>query len=522
MLNTWSRYYHTLKFLKWTQIKYRLRYSLSSGINSPDPNGMFLPGQWDLKLEDSIPSYTSWLGNNHFNFLNIHYDFINKIDWNFAGHGKLWTYNLTYFEFLGQPNFPKEKGLELIHDFISQQATIKDGLEPFPISLRIIFWIKFIVKHKIQDHKIDQSLYGQLQMLYKKPEYHLLGNHLLENGFALFFGGHYFSDKKVLKLAREILVEQLNEQILSDGGHFELSPMYHQLMLFRILDCINLIKNNPGNSGDDITNLLTSKAELMLGWMMQITFHNGDMPLVNDSANGVAPTTETLKNYAARLGISPETKPLKTSGYRKIKMSGYELLVDVGNVGPDYIPGHAHSDTFSFLLYHRDQPLLVDTGISTYEKNNRRTEERSTSAHNTLTVSDLEQSEVWGGFRVARRAKITQLEETAGKITATHDGYRRINCEHRRTFFYDDQHLEIEDTLTGGHQGTAFFHFHPAAFLQLEDQVVIGEFGTIHFENADEIRLMPYLLATGFNQTTEAMRAIVRFKNRLRTIIKLT
>ena len=33
-------------------------------------------------------------------------------------------------------------------------------------------------------------------------------------------------------------------KILEDGGHFELSPMYHQIMLFRVLDCIQLLKLN--------------------------------------------------------------------------------------------------------------------------------------------------------------------------------------------------------------------------------------------------------------------------------------
>ncbi len=522
MFSLWSRYYHTLKFLKWTQIKYRLLYSLRSGITRPDPNGMFLPGQWDLQLEDSIPAYTSWLGNDRFIFLNMEHDFKNRIDWNYAAYGKLWTYNLTYFEFLGQSDLPKEKGLELIHDFIAQLSTIKDGLEPFPISLRIIFWIKFLLKHKIQDYKIDQSLYGQLQMLYQKPEYHLLGNHLLENGFALLFGGQYFADEKVLKLGNTILTEQLKEQILSDGGHFERSPMYHQLMLYRILDGINLLKNNPEDSAQHLKKLFSEKAALMLGWMTQITFSNGDMPLVNDSTREVAPTAKALETYAAQLGIFPEIKPLKTSGYRKIKRSRYELFVDTGNIGPDYIPGHAHSDTFNFILYQDDQPLLVDTGISTYEKNNRRKEERSTAAHNTVMVNNLEQSEVWGGFRVARRAKITQLEESDGKITAIHDGYRRINCEHRRSFTYCEQYLEIKDELTDKHEGAAFLHFHPTVFPQLENQQITGKFGAIHFKNADEIRLVPYLMATGFNQTKEATRAIVSFKDHLQTIIKLT
>ena len=46
----------------------------------------------------------------------------------------------------------------------------------------------------------------------------------------------------------------------------------------------------------------------------------------------------------------------------------YELFIDVGNIGPDYQPAHAHSDTFNFELIKGDNPIFVDTGISTYEK----------------------------------------------------------------------------------------------------------------------------------------------------------
>jgi len=520
MLRSLSRYYHTLKFLKWRQIKYRLIYNLRTEhhINTGDVS---VPARVEIKLADSITTNASWLGADTFEFLNIKHVFKNGVDWNYAEYGKLWTYNLTYFEFLSQPDLSKEAGLKLIHDFINQQSKVRDGLEPFPISLRIIFWVKFLAKHQIQDSKIDQSLYVQLLMLHKKPEYHLLGNHLLENGFALLFGAVFFNDEKILKQAQLILEEQLKEQILEDGAHFELSPMYHQIMLFRLLDSINLLKNNQQISPSGFLLFLTEKAGLMLGWMGQVTFENGDMPMVNDSINGIAPTANALEKYASELDIFPKVKSLKTSGYRKIKMSGYELLVDVGDIGPDYIPGHAHSDTFNFILYHQHQPLLVDTGISTYEKNRRRTEERSTLAHNTLMVNDLDQSEVWGGFRVARRAKVTQLEESAGKIMATHDGYHRINCEHRRTFIYDKQGLVIKDKLTGAHEGTAFFHFHPTVQPRLEGQKITGKFGAIDFQNADEVHLVTYLMATGFNKTAKAKKAVVRFKHDLHTTIKL-
>ena len=75
-------------------------------------------------------------------------------------------------------------------------------------------------------------------------EYHLLGNHLLENGFSLLFGAYYFQDETIYKIAKKIVVSELEVQILADGSHFELSPMYHQILFHRVLDCIQLIKLN--------------------------------------------------------------------------------------------------------------------------------------------------------------------------------------------------------------------------------------------------------------------------------------
>ena len=53
--------------------------------------------------------------------------FSEKIDWNYSEFGKLWTYNLNYFDFLMQENISKETVLELIKDFIKSDALLKDG-----------------------------------------------------------------------------------------------------------------------------------------------------------------------------------------------------------------------------------------------------------------------------------------------------------------------------------------------------------------------------------------------------------
>ncbi len=460
------RLYHTVKYLRAVQIYYRLYYLLRERLRrrcgfsyrfTLSANTTTLTLEPSLLVSDSVHE-------NTFTFLNQTKCFGDGIDWNTSEYGKLWTYNLTYFDYLQQPDMQRSEGLRLIYDFIDQSNEIDDGFEPFPISLRGVNWIKFITTHKIEDCKIDDSLYAQYYILMDHLEYHLLGNHLLENGFSLLFGAYYFQDKVLHAKAEAILFEELNEQILKDGAHFELSPMYHQIMLFRLLDCINLLKNNRHDDDTDLLIFLQDKASLMLGWLQSMTFRDGMIPLFNDSANNIAPTSGALFEYAMRLNVPIKKTILQESGYRRFDAQGYECIVDVGNIGPDYIPGHAHADTLSFELHLNNHPYIVDTGVSTYETNERRTQERSTAAHNTVELHGLNQSDVWGGFRVANRAYITRLQEHHMHITAVHNGYeKRVGALHERTFAFERNRMTITDTIISDAtvEAVARIHFHP-------------------------------------------------------------
>ena len=513
-----SLYFHTLRHLKWRQIWYRLWYALRKRLFHTRLPEVSAPPAARLQFQPSLGTPTLFFQVPFtFTFLNQTHTFDTKIDWNFNGFGKLWTYNLTYFEYLNQEDISREQGLILIHDFISQMPGIRDGLEPFPTSLRIIFWTRFLLKHDVQDQEIERSLYQQLLHLNKNLEYHLLGNHLLENAFALLFGAVYFNDDKILRKAKKLLQAQLNEQILPDGAHFERSPMYHQLMLYRLLDCVNVLQNN-ATAAADLLPFLQERASKMLGWLEQMTFQNGDTPLVNDSAQQIAPTSQALFSDAERLGLKKEHMTLGASGYRRFANENYELIVDAGDIGPDYIPGHAHCDTLSFGLHIGGKPFIVDTGTSTYEANARRQLERSTAAHNTVQLGEAEQSEVWGAFRVARRAKANILNETKGSITATHDGYRRSGGRHTRTFRVEEQTIVIEDNVKFAGKklpARAYLHFHPDIEIEVQDQRVLTELAVLTFENALKIETASYFYAPEFNKTVPATMLTIWFEENL-------
>jgi uncharacterized heparinase superfamily protein len=144
------------------------------------------------------------------------------------------------------------------------------------------------------------------------------------------------------------------------------------------------------------------------------------------------------------------------------------MIADVGEIGPDHLPGHAHADTLSFELSLRGQRVLVNGGTSTYEVSAERLRQRGTAAHNTVVVDGLDSSKVWSSFRVARRAR--PLAVTWGPdgdalwLSGGHDGYRRLpgNVIHWRRWRLDPKGLAVKDVLEGRYQSAeARFHVLP-------------------------------------------------------------
>jgi uncharacterized heparinase superfamily protein len=514
--------FHTIRYLKIKQIYFRGKYfinrklQVNTHISTPKH---IHPGSENIVLQPSLHNNKSFLGNKTFSFLNLEKSFVNGVDWNYPNYGKLWTYNLNYFEYLNQEEISKKDGLLLIDDFIQNIPNNVVGMEPYPTSLRCINWIRFFVSNKIKNAKYDEILWEQLKLLSKNIEYHLLGNHLLENGFALLFGAYYFNNLHLYHRAKKIVVKELEEQILQDGAHFELSPMYHSVMLYRLLDCYNLVQLND-LFNKELLPLLKEKAENMLSWLERITYENGNFPLLNDAAYKISPTPYELFNYATSLNLAPN-KDLKLdeSGYRKFESTDFELILDCGSIGPSYQPGHAHADTLSFELYIRNRPVIVDTGTSTYEMNDIRFYERSTNAHNTVTIDNLNSSQVWASHRVGKRAKVKLIKDDSNELIASHDGFlKQGKALHTRHIKIAENEIWIKDDIQEMN-GIAHFHFAPNEEIEINDNRVIGRDFVFHFNNFIAINAEESHYSPEFNKRIKNTDVQILFENILETRI---
>ncbi|MCQ2394781.1 MAG: heparinase II/III family protein [Kiritimatiellae bacterium] len=373
-------------------------------------------------LRVSWPTYfTCWDGHQTFTFLNETHGCSSAEDWNAGDRKKLWLYNLHYFDCLRTPAAldgmdARRRAVALMQRWIEENPEgVGNGWEPYPISLRVVNWIKWLLREEPgaeefsaeQRAVLELSLAVQVRRLVQQLEYHLLANHLLANAKALVFAGLFFTGDEAagwLKKGLALYRTQLPEQVLDDGVHFELSAMYHSIMLEDLLDCINLSES----SGCGEAEFLREFASRMLGALNLLTGPDGAIVKFNDAAEGIALTPACLMDYAAQLGVSSkvvtELSPW-VSGFVRLVVGDWTLLAKCGEIGPSYQPGHAHADSLSFELWRGHKKIITDTGTDRYVVDAERKRQRGSAAHNVVVIDGRNSSEVWGGHRVARRAK---------------------------------------------------------------------------------------------------------------------
>ena len=410
---------------------------------------------------------------------------LDECGWDQPEVERLWRYNLHYFDDLNARGAEQRRGWQralLGRWLVDNPPPDGTAWEPYPVSMRLVNWIKFFLSGQAPEADWLRSLAVQVRWLRRRLEWHLLGNHLFVNAKALVFAGLYFDSAEAqewLACGLRILERELPEQILADGGQLERSPMYHALALEDLLDLLNLVaaRGSAGTPAQGLVPGLRLRAAAMLHWLRCMSHPDGSLALFNDSARGIAPDNTEIEAYAARLGITAPQPPaegftdLPASGYVRAACGPAVALLDLAPIGPDYLVGHAHADSLAFELSLHGQRTVVNGGTSCYGLSAQRLRERGTAWHSTVQIGDADSSEVWGGFRVGRRARIVQRQLQDGSATAAHDGWRHLPGAplHRRTWTLTANALVVDDRLdpapAGGLVAVARFHLAPGLAL---------------------------------------------------------
>lgn len=452
-----------------------------------------------------------------FTFLNHQRSLGRPVDWSAAGSTQLWRYHLHYFDVV--PELAAAGAMDTLSDLLEDWTTrvamadpgSGDAWHPYVVSLRIVNWMIGCAAAPLSwqpSERVLESLRVQTLFVLHNLERDVGGNHLLKNLKALAIAGCFWSGRLAARLGDRFLlafVDALEAQLRSDGGHYEQSPMYHaQVMADAIeLAMIRRLRHRPDPR-------LEAVIDRMDQFLSRVCHPDGELAQFGDTAGGMTPAPAALLAAARHLrGRSPDAQLVprhalladprigQRSTETEARIAATEtappwhpeasgvltldtldgravLIADAGPVCPDDLPAHAHADLFGFELSVDRTRMVVDAGVSEYAPGPWREYFRSTRAHNTVMLDEVEQSECWGSFRVARRAHVIDRRVENGPgfrgYSSAHDGYvvRPQPIIHRRHFLaVADRMFVLIDQLDGAglHEWTTFIHLHPEAAL---------------------------------------------------------
>ena len=467
MLGKLRVYAHTIRYMKPEQIFWRVGKKLGvqcslKGVHSSIGNARRVAVS--LPELDYDPVFLSRfcvdeLMQDRICFLHEAENFKWDEVWHIANRSHLWNFNLHYFEYIHPltnhylktgDKAALDKTVQMIHGWICQNPQSKggDGWAAYTLSLRLTNWMAFFTA--VGDdlgaafrQELKNSMFEQYVYLSGHLEKEILGNHYFENLKALVLCSLFFGDAQSHLIYLDAFRKECREEILPDGMHFELSPMYHKIVLEGILRVAVALRE---------AGMLDTQLEQMVwdmlsaAWSMERGLTR--TPLFNDSGDNVAKSLSGLMICASRyLDITPVYRTaFPNSGFYIFTNGPWKLIVDAGQPGPSYIPGHSHCDSMSFELFRDGEPFLVNCGTFAYQCAQRHWF-RSTQAHNTVQAGGVEQSEIWSTFRLARRSQTIVLEVLNNGIRMEMKDYRGNRI--LREILLEDDSLTIRDQADG-------------------------------------------------------------------------
>ncbi|MDZ7816378.1 MAG: alginate lyase family protein [Planctomycetota bacterium] len=481
----------TASHLKASQIYWRLMYSIKrkasliparADVSAAVSFNGKIPDPPCLSGIDDAEKLAADLEEGFLSLLNASHAFEPKRGWAFTNSdsNRLWAITVQYHEWLHAlaieyARTRKPRYAKLVREYIMDWIdTCKRGASPSPfawdsyaIATRLGWWSRILssVSMLFNDAELEKILRSyalQAEHLLGNIEWDLRANHLLRDCIGLLWAGRTLEGQIANKCYRkgvEELREQLDEQVMSDGGHFERSTMYHNQVLEDLLIAYSLVRE------DGMRAKILDKISIMMNFSRWMRHEDGRFPLLNDSAFNGARTYDELalafqQSGGGRLSLQPiqGTRYFAQTGYVAHHGPLWTVFADAAPVGPDYQPGHAHADTLTIEAAYRGKRVFVDPGTYSYDEDEMRKYTRSTRAHNTVCIDGENSSEVWKIFRVGRRAYPKDVEfhcdDTGFVLSAAHGGYRHLKGEpsHKRLVDVGQREFTVVDEVKGGEE----------------------------------------------------------------------
>jgi uncharacterized heparinase superfamily protein len=412
-----------------------------------------------------------------FVYLNREADFSSGIRWRDLGASPLWLYQLHYLGALADlaATGRIEDARRLLASWRAEHESRWDPVSwhPYPASIRFVNLCAAASRaggFEALGPGAARLAATHVAYLLRHVERDVRGNHILENARGLLWAGRVFHGgiaERCERMARALLEQEVPEQVLPDGGHFEMSPMYHCVVMRGLLEIRALL----GEQDPVVQRCIAPAIGRMGPFLADVLCPDGDIPPIGDSVRGFGPPPGALLRLAG-------TPRREWTGVRSFVDTGLHVLrsragmwaiVDAGPTCPPYLPAHGQADVLTIEVWAGEACLVADPGVHDYT-GPERAWGRSSRAHSTLTVDDLDTSEVYDSFRVGGRARVVSVIAVDNGVAATVRPFG-VAATLRRSVRLEDDGLTVEDAATcaAGRRVRSRLHLHPGVTVAKRD-----------------------------------------------------
>jgi uncharacterized heparinase superfamily protein len=284
-----------------------------------------------------------------------------------------------------------------------------------------------------------------------------------------------------IKSATRKLSDELQRQILPDGGHISRNP---GALIELLIDLLPLRQTFAARNIAPPPALLNAIDRMMP--MLRFFRHgDGSFALFNGMSNAPSDLLATLLAYDDTHGVPMANMP--HTGFQRLEAGAMTVIMDTGAPPPPNVSQDAHAGCLSFELSSGPSRIVINCGMPSTGRDNWRVFARGTPAHSTLTYHETSSCQfvelsamkrlLQGAPVISGPVNVESYRETAPNgemLTTSHDGYLpRFGVLHRRVLMAsnDGSRLDGEDTLApapGGRikgRATEYalrFHLHPS------------------------------------------------------------
>jgi hypothetical protein len=456
-----------------------------------------------------------------------------KYFWELPRFQHLITLAKAYY-LTGSEKYAKETANQ-IKTFIEQSPYLLgvNGIMPMEAAIRLISlsWITNLLKRYLRDDKetgskIDYLIRSHTDYVARNFSlFSSANNHLVAELAGVFIASTCFpfipKAEKYRRKTYKMLCREIINQFYADGVNKEQTTHYH----IACYNCFLLAGLLGKENGMDFPSEYWETLEQGANFICAMMTSDNSIPNIGDCDDGkTVLLSETNLNHGQSLlstaavmfnrsdfkakagefsemsfwllgkggmekfqllpdAVSGSPRPVEfeEGGYYIFEAEGpvpFKLIFDSGPLGFGDIAAHGHADALSFVLYVAEKEFFIDPGTYTFvAKDPFRNHFRSTSAHNTLVVDELDQSEMTGPFLWTKKAQSSVEEfvtnEHHDRIVASHNGYSRQSDAviHRRCLDINKELaiITIEDRIEAknNHLVTQCFHFSPDCQIQI-------------------------------------------------------